>query len=365
MGHKYDDCWDNPKNKGKRPKWYKKTKTTATAVSEELQLSNVCWGLYEDAFDDHDDDINDVEERHGQLFAENFDETEEVNFSTVQTVQQNRGVGIVEESVLNHSTVDVSNHGVRNKEQHDINMCYAGVHNESIQDVTKHDLTDGFHGTDGDYDADGWQIIHENGKDKEWHVVGSKDNGVRNKNVLALAANKGSNVASLVQDPNVFIFDSGASTHSTGCKDGMYDLADPKGSQTQMGDGVLMYAAAIGKLKVEICSPTNEKRGDGTLVELHYIPKSPFNIISGTKLQLEHWKVHGNIKEYVCTHGSHKLVFNMRIDTTKGALFACCMNRKLEFTAVNLGEGQKVSISEAHRLFGHMDKEATRKAAEL
>ena len=52
----------------------------------------------------------------------------------------------------------------------------------------------------------------------------------------------------LLEDPEVFVIDTGATCHSTGNIMGMTDMKDAKGSKTRMGNGAKIETKAIGKL---------------------------------------------------------------------------------------------------------------------
>ena len=59
-GHKAVDCWSNPKNKDKRPNWFKPKEEVNSAAqqerkSEELQLVNISWGKYAETFAEEDE----------------------------------------------------------------------------------------------------------------------------------------------------------------------------------------------------------------------------------------------------------------------------------------------------------------------
>ena len=66
------NCWLNPKNKDKHPKWFDKEKhrcnsevnvSSPDKMSDKSQLVNVHWGQYEEAFEsDHEE--NEAENKH-------------------------------------------------------------------------------------------------------------------------------------------------------------------------------------------------------------------------------------------------------------------------------------------------------------
>ena len=63
VGHKAVDCWADPKNASKRPAWFKPSEVAAASATEkrsssELQLINMSWGKYAEAFAEDDDNYD-------------------------------------------------------------------------------------------------------------------------------------------------------------------------------------------------------------------------------------------------------------------------------------------------------------------
>ena len=158
-GHMAKDCWLNPKNKDKRPKWFDEEKfckgkeisagsADNNKKSEELQLVNMSWGQYEEAFDSEDEDK----------------EEEEADIKKM------------EEEVV------------------------------AIQAMRKEET--------------------------------------RTETMLRSAVETGSGIK-LLEDPEVFVCDTGATTHSTGHGYGLIDLKAGGGRTTKVGNGASVTTKAV------------------------------------------------------------------------------------------------------------------------
>lgn len=202
-GHKDQDCWDNPKNADKCPKWYKPSEVTTAAQgqrkSEELQLINIGWGQYTEAF---------------------AEESDEEYVAGVQTSADASGNGTPD------TVVD--------------SEC-ANLHNIDERQTT----------------ANG----HPS-ESAELHLHTSTGAKERGENVR------------LVEDPDIFILDTGATTHSTGNSAGLYNIRDAGGSQTRMGNGTKAAAKGVGDLAYIVHDKNGNKVQDGTMKGVHLIPGS-------------------------------------------------------------------------------------------
>ena len=183
VGHTKAECWENPINADKRPKWYRPRSEVAAAgrsensnneCSEELQLVNMQWGRYADEFED------DIEDEEYEAAVEEMKQ-ERIEFNT--------------------------------------------------------------------------------------------------ETALRMAAEHGDkSMITLLEDPEVFVIDTGATCHSTGNCLGMTDMKDAKGSKTRMGNGAKIETKAIGKLPFRTNDGTK-----GVMNDVHLIPGAAFNLVSGTK----------------------------------------------------------------------------------
>jgi hypothetical protein len=80
----------------------------------------------------------------------------------------------------------------------------------------------------------------------------------------------------IVDDPNLFISDSGASAHSTGSAFGLYDLQDADGSRMMGSNGSVKATEKIGKLSATMCSKHGDNLFNLELNDVHYVPGQKF-----------------------------------------------------------------------------------------
>ena len=189
-GHMARDCWNDPKNADKRPAWFKPSEVAAVCTkadkpSDELQLVNMNWGKYAEAFAEDDDDVDYEEE-----------------------------LIIMNESKTNNDVI---------QEQEDIMGTESAL-----------------------------RTVVQDGGEK---------------------------MMSLLEDPEIFVIDSGATTHSTGNSIGMINMKNANGSKTRVGNGAKIATKAIGSLPFQ-----DESGTKGVMGGVHLISGAPFNLISGTKL---------------------------------------------------------------------------------
>jgi precorrin isomerase len=132
----------------------------------------------------------------------------------------------------------------------------------------------------------------------------------------------------IVDDPNLFIGDSGASAHSTGSAFGLYDLKDADGSGMMGSNGSVEATKKIGKLSATMCSKHGDKLFNLELSNVHYVPGQKFNLFSITKAREQGWALGGNSKVglYV-SKGNKKIVFDVRVPTKNGIILGGYMLR--------------------------------------
>ena len=333
-GHMARDCWKDPKNAEKRPAWYKgevSATSTDSKKSNELQLVNVSWGKYAEAFAE-EDDIN-------------FEEP----MSYLQAAQK----------------------AVSDSEDEDDDDIYkdmpALVMRNEWNDDPDSDSDDEDHFTKVERPRKKKRSTKENCKNKQ----STKKNSGKEQSTkkiyefieTKLDMTRTIDDMSVLEDPDVTVLDTGATCHSTGNSKGMIDFTSAKGSTTKMGNGAKVATKAIGKIPF--------RTGDGTegvIHGVHLIPGAPFTLISGTKLLTLGYKVSGDHNGMTFTKGDHKLKFNMKVKSPDGMLLCARLTRTanevggVASTAPNKPT-KTVSIQRAHEELGHMDEEATRKAA--
>ena len=164
-----------------------------------------------------------------------------------------------------------------------------------------------------------------------------------------------------MENPEIFILDTGATTNSTGNPQGMSNFRATGGSATRMGNGSVITASTIGDLRGTICDNKGLEIQPVTLTDVHVLPGSPFNIISGTKLLMKGFTVKGNHNEIIYVKDNHQIKFDIKIETERGVLFAIKIKRNNGQMSKNLTNLKPtISIEEAHRKLGHLNENTTR-----
>jgi hypothetical protein len=96
----------------------------------------------------------------------------------------------------------------------------------------------------------------------------------------------------MLNDPNVFIADTGASAHSTGYSIGLFDMKSTGENEGVMNpDGTVNKTAKIAKLKGTVCSNQGAKLLDITMENVNYVPEQRLNLFSLTKALDGGWSI--------------------------------------------------------------------------
>ena len=159
----------------------------------------------------------------------------------------------------------------------------------------------------------------------------------------------GSETLSLLDDPDIFVLDTGATTHSTGKGAGLINMKSANGQKTKAGNGEQVSTKAVSDL------PFKMKNGmNASMMNMLLIPGAPFNLVSVTKLLMNNYLLMGNKDGLVNTKNGQKIVFDIKIRTPEGILFA----ERLARTNVEVGGAaprvKTVTLARVHDEFGHM-----------
>jgi hypothetical protein len=99
-----------------------------------------------------------------------------------------------------------------------------------------------------------------------------------------------------------------------------------------------------------------------TLQNVKHVRSVKFNLFSLTKRQKDSWLLNSNSEKIWVTKGGHKIVFDIRIKTPEGLIFA--LYHKQKGDKVNAAGPEqvvkKLLIKKAHELLGHMNKDMCR-----
>jgi hypothetical protein len=171
------------------------------------------------------------------------------------------------------------------------------------------------------------------------------------------------NVRALLTDPNVFIADSGATTHASASNIGLVNMRHGgKNDFIEVASGLQEAAVKIGDLPCIVCNQQGLELQRVLLHDVTYSPSLKFNLFSTSKLQREGWTMLGDYNSITMTKGDMKVCFDIVIPTEKGAIYCVYLKRGLELATVAVGLGHKMTmtIKQAHDRFGHNNEDTTR-----
>jgi hypothetical protein len=182
-----------------------------------------------------------------------------------------------------------------------------------------------------------------------------------------------------LDNPNVWIGDTGASVHMTPHRGGMYDVkkANPVDAIT-MANGSSENVTVIGSIDGRLCDKNGNVLNDAKISNVTYLPEAKYNLFSITQLQNEDgWTLGGNADAIWLTKGDIEIKFDIKIPTPKGDLYAMYHQRNTEIAAPTtttpnaaaatvgaiIPTPKIMSVKKAHDMLGHVNEKAVRKTA--
>jgi hypothetical protein len=116
----------------------------------------------------------------------------------------------------------------------------------------------------------------------------------------------------LLQDPDIFIVDTGLTCHSTKCNNGLTNLhkADQNHTMT-MANGTKELSTKVRDLKGVICNKEGQEVSLAIMKDVTYLPGGHFNIFSCLRLQQEGWIMHGDKESIKLTKGNAVICFEI------------------------------------------------------
>jgi hypothetical protein len=169
----------------------------------------------------------------------------------------------------------------------------------------------------------------------------------------------------MLYDPNVWIADTGASADST-----PYLMGATKITPAVEGDGVVVGNGQKSQTEQVIdlsgwkCDKAGKKEFYIQMKDVKVVPDNKFNLFSVTKRLSSGWKLGGDEKSMWLSKDDNQVVFDLKIRTKEGCIFAMYMQRdSMEVAAVQTVTHRQINIQKAHQLLGHMSNETTRATA--
>ena len=345
VGHKEADCWDKPENADKRPKGWKTSEKGLTVKNDDADGNEfMLVNTDENIDDEHEEQVEyclfDVASAFIQVDLDECkrDDNSSELIDEEESEDDSEGSGWIEIH-FNDSNVNENEY-----DEYDEEYEWAVVNNE------EENVDSWFYGYDGNANID--DVLDEEEGDEFGYDYG------------LMAFRDDSN---LLNDPNIFIADTGATCDSTPHGEGLIDKSNAKG-----GDGIIdasgnvIKANSVGTLQGMVCDKEGQDVVRVSLKDVVHMPKAKFNLFSISKRLQDGWALGGNAKSLWLTKGNDTINFDIKISTAKGALYCMCLRREVAAVGVESispNKGKAISINTAHQIFGHVDENSTRKMA--
>jgi hypothetical protein len=121
-----------------------------------------------------------------------------------------------------------------------------------------------------------------------------------------------------LDNPNVWIGNTGASKRTTPHQSGMHDVKKAKHvDDITMSNGRSEDAAVIGNINGRLCDKNGNVLNDAKISNVTHLPKGKYNLFSITKLQNDGWTLGGNADAIWLTKGDIEIKFDIKIPTPK------------------------------------------------
>jgi hypothetical protein len=297
-GHKEADCWDKPGNAGKRPAWYAKFKNRNETGNAAVSND----GETEFLMVNIDDDIEYIDQSsYCSACASN-----------ITTVSQGRHRSYV----TFYDSDDESS-----------------VEEEGIIEWI-----------DEEYDAD----VCKEPTEVELACSGKESN-------MAFPDNQ-----KLLTHPNFWIADSAATVHMTPHRQSALNIR-PMNQTITMGNQQVVASNEVADFHGRMCNKYGEDLSKGKMTGVALM-KSGYNLFSVTKLMKQGWNLGGNKNSMWLEKDGKMILFDIRITTPKGMVFAMFFQREIGAAGVAKPDNDLVAVEyhEAHERLGHLGEEATK-----
>ena len=167
----------------------------------------------------------------------------------------------------------------------------------------------------------------------------------------------------LLKDPNVWIADTAATVHSTPHDIGFCNpIAGNKDASITVANGTNASTSKIGDIVGTLCDRHGKRLSSVQLQEVSLLPTGAFNLFSVSKLMMKGWRLSGDSTAMKLTNGRDEIIFDIKIPSPRGMLYAIYIDRAVEMGQVATDK-PTLSVSKAHRLLGHPSEDTTRSTA--
>jgi anti-sigma28 factor (negative regulator of flagellin synthesis) len=146
----------------------------------------------------------------------------------------------------------------------------------------------------------------------------------------------------LLSDPDIWIADSGASTHSTGSRIGMTNVQPAKNVQMVLANSHVLSCTEVGEIHGRLYNKCGVYLQDVLLERVKYVPDQAYNLFSTTRLTSNGWTPGANKKSIWFENSGQRITFDIEIKTKDGVVYAAYIMRQTDtvFTSLDGTETQ-------------------------
>ena len=157
-------------------------------------------------------------------------------------------------------------------------------------------------------------------------------------------------IKDIMNDKEIWIGDSGATTHTSMIRDAMCNTRNGNGNEAiVMGNGHAAKALTVGDIKGSMMNKDSKSMGRIVMEDVMHSSDAKFNLFSLPAMMKKGWILTGSKDRLELKLGSKSIVFDIVVDTPKGMLF--CMRIKYDkWTEVG---ALAMSATKLHQVLGH------------
>jgi Reverse transcriptase (RNA-dependent DNA polymerase) len=167
-------------------------------------------------------------------------------------------------------------------------------------------------------------------------------------------------------DPNIWIADTAATVHMTPHRIGMTNVRKiENGDVITMGNGTQERVQEIADIEGIVCNKNKKRKV--RIQDVTILKNGRFNLFSISQMLKKGWRLTGNAEYIAIQKDDYEMVFDQKIVTKRGVLYATQIDRSSEICANisdnNLPKPVKMTTQEAHEKLGHISFQATAQTA--
>ena len=169
----------------------------------------------------------------------------------------------------------------------------------------------------------------------------------------------------LLKHDDIWVCDTAASNHFVKSNHGAVNVkSNNVKSQGMTGESV--NSNQVMDFVMTQYSKSGAQGGRFRITDVSFNPKFNFNLFSAARCLNQGWTMTGCKKDItlISPCGSHKIVFDIVVQTPKGAIYATMLKRQQEFANAEVEAAPRpISLKDAHAKLGHCDIEKTKRTA--